>query len=147
MYTVITKWTPNSDGARYLSFASVKHIIANDNMANGLPLVPPEKYDAEIYGAWVVAVVQYSSYFLETGGTVDYRFFYNDQGSVITAQIFDLEEIHTAVLAQSFYNDFVSARQAFTSLVDVSFEIKKTSGETMGLIDSYESADAAFLAL
>ena len=143
MYTVITKWTPNSDGARYLSFAAVKHIIANDNIENGLPLVPPEKYNAEIYGAWAVAVVQYSNYFLETGGNIDYRFFYNDQGSVITAQIFDLEEIHTAVLSQSFYNDFVSARQAFTSLVDVTVEIKKTSGE-IGTIDSFDTAELLF---
>lgn len=146
MYTIITKWTPNSNGARYLSFTEVKHIIANDNMENGLPLVPPEKYDAEIYGAWAVAIVQYSNYFLETGGNIDYQYFYNDQGPVITVQTFDLEEIHTAVFAQSFYNDFVSARQAFTSLVDVSFEIKKTSGE-IGTIDSYETAVAVFAGL
>ena len=146
MYTVITKWTPNSDGARYLSFAAVKNIITADNMENGLPLVPPEKYDAGIYGAWTVALVQYINYFLETGGNIDYRFFYNDQGSVITAQIFDLEEVHTGVLSQSFYNDFVSARQAFTTLIDVSFEIKKTSVE-IGTIDSYETAAAIFAGL
>ena len=146
MYTVITKWTPNSSGARYLSFAAVEHILAAGNMENELPLVAPEKYDAEIYGAWAIALAQYRNYFLENTGNMDYRFFYNDQGSVITVQIFDLEEIHTAVLAQSFYNDFVSARQAFTSLVDVSFEIKKTSGE-IGTIDSYETAVAVFAGL
>ena len=143
MYTVITKWTPNSDGARYLSFAAVKHIIANDNMENGLPLVPPEKYNAEIYGAWAVAVVQYSNYFLETGGNIDYQFFYNDQGSVITIQTFDLEETHAAVISQSFYNDFVSARQAFTSLVDVTVEIKKVSLD-IGTIDSFDTAELLF---
>jgi len=143
MYTIITKWTPNSNAAKYLSFGAVEHIMATGNMENELPLVAPEKYDAEIYGAWAVAVAQYRNYFLETIGNIDYRFFYNDQGSVITVQIFDLEETHTAVLAQSFYNDFVSARQAFAALIDVGFEIKKTSQEA-GTIDSYETAAEFF---
>jgi len=146
MYTIITKWTPNSNAAKYLSFRAVEHIMATGNMENELPLVAPEKYDAEIYRAWAVAVAQYRNYFLETIGNIDYRFFYNDQGSVITVQIFDLEETHTAVLAQSFYNDFVSARQAFAALVDVSFEIKKTSLD-LGAIDSYEEAAAIFATL
>ena len=143
MYTIITKWTPNSSIARYLSFRAVEHIMATGNMENGAPLVAPEKYDAEIYRAWAVAVEQYRNYFLETIGNMDYRFFYNDQGSVITVQIFDLEETHTAVLTQSFYNDFVSARQAFAALIDVSFEIKKTSEEA-DTIDSYETAAEFF---
>jgi hypothetical protein len=40
----------------------------------------------------------------------------------------------------------VSARQAFTALVDVSFEIKKTSLD-LGAIDSYEEAAAIFATL
>ena len=143
MYTIITKWTPNSNTARYLSFTAVEHILAADNMENELPLVAPEKYDAEIYGAWAIALAQYRNYFLENTGNMDYRFFYNDQGSVITVQIFDLEETHTAVLSQSFYNGFVSARQAFANLIDVSFEIKKTS-EEVSTINFYETAAEFF---
>jgi len=143
MYTIITKWTPNSNVARYLSFRAVEYIMATGNMENDLPLVAPEKYDAEIYGAWAIAVAQYRNYFLETIGSIDYHFFYTEQGAVITVQTFDREETHAAVMSQTFYNDFVSARQAFANLIDVSFEIKKTL-EEVSTINSYETAEEFF---
>ena len=37
MYTIITKWTPNSNTARYLSFRAVEYIMATGNMENDLP--------------------------------------------------------------------------------------------------------------
>jgi hypothetical protein len=143
MYTIITKWTPNSNIARYLSFTEIELILANGNTENELPIVAPEKYDAEIYGAWATALEQYRNYFLENLSGMDYLFFNNDQGSVITIQIFDLEETHTAVMSQSFYNNFVSSRQAFATLIDVNFEIKKTS-EEIAAVDSYETAEEFF---
>ena len=46
-------------------------------------------------------------------------------------------------MSQTFYNDFVSARQAFANLIDVSFEIKKTL-EEVSTINSYETAEEFF---
>lgn len=143
MYTIITKWSPNSINARYFSFAEIETILAKNNIENGLPMVDPVIYDAEIYSAWATSLEQYRNYFLTDLTGIDYNFFTNNQGSVITIQTFDLEETHTSVLAQPFYNDFVTARQAFAALVNVSFEIKKTSAP-VGTLDSYEAADSFF---
>jgi hypothetical protein len=143
MYTIITKWTPNSSTARYLSFSEIEMILALNNIENEQPIVTPEHYNAEIFTAWLESLSAYRNYFLENTSGINYAFFKNDQGTVITIQTFDLEETHTAVLTQSFYNDFVSARQAFAALIDVSFEIKKTSEEA-GTIDSYETAAEFF---
>jgi hypothetical protein len=146
MYTIITKWTPNSNIARYLSFIEIENALAKDNSEAGIPIISPEKYNTEIYNAWATSLQQYRNYFLENPAGIDYQFFKNDQGNVITVQTFDAESTHTAVSNQSFFNDFVTARQNFAGLIDVSFEIKKTS-EVISLIDSYELAEAVFLAL
>ena len=102
-----------------------------------------KKYDVTIFSNWAVALQEYRNYFLENPYGIDYYFFIDSQGSVITVQIFDSEQTHLNVVNQSFYNDFIAARQAFANLIDVTFEIKKSSTE-LGLIDSYETADAAF---
>lgn len=145
MYTIITKWTPNSNIARYLSFTAIEEILAKDNLQDGLPIVPVEKYNTGIYNAWAISLQQYRNYFLENTAGIDYQFFTNDQGTVITVQTFDLESTHTAVTLQSFFNDFITARQNFSNLIGVNFEIKNTNQPVS--IDSYESADAALLAL
>lgn len=129
-----------------MSFVAVETILSADNLEAGTPIIPPEKYNTEIYSAWATSQAQYRNYFTQNPAGIDYQFFKDDQGTVITVQTFDAESTHTAVSSQSFYNDFVTARQNFSNLIGVSFEVKKTN-EVIGLIDSYESAAAVFLAL
>ena len=143
MYSIITKWTPNSSTARYLSFSEIEMILALNNIENEQPIVTPEHYNAEIFTAWLESLSAYRNYFLENTSGINYAFFKNDQGTVITVQTFDLEETHTAVISQSFYNKFVTDRQAFSALVDVTVEIKKVSLD-LGTIDSYEMAATIF---
>ena len=144
MYTIITKWTPNSSNTRYLSFAEIENIVEVNNVNDqGQPIVSPEIYNVTIFSNWAISLQEYRNYFLENPSGMDYQFFINAQGSVITVQIFDSEQTHLNVVNQSFYNDFIAARQTFANLIDVTFEIKKSSTE-LGLIDSYETADAAF---
>ena len=144
MYTIISKWSPNSNNARYLSFAEIENIVEVNNVNDqGQPIVSPEIYNVTIFSNWAVALQEYRNYFLENPYGIDYYFFIDSQGSVITVQIFDSEQTHLNVVNQSFYNDFIAARQTFANLIDVTFEIKKSSTE-LGLIDSYETADAAF---
>lgn len=146
MYTIISKWTPNSSIARYLSFTEIEDILASNNMVNGQPIIAPEKYNVEIFSAWALSLQEYRNYFLENPSGIDYKFFNNDQGLVITVQIFDSEQTHLAVTTQSFYDNFVAARQAFAELIDVTFEIKKTSAD-IGSITSFETAEILFNAL
>ena len=144
MYTIISKWSPNSNNARYLSFAEIENIVEVNNLNDqGQPIVAFEKYDVTIFSNWAIALQEYRNYFLENPYGIDYYFFIDSQGSVITVQIFDSEQTYLNVVNQSFYNDFIISRQAFANLIDVTFEIKKSSTE-FGLIDSYETADAAF---
>ena len=144
MYTIISKWSPNSNNARYLSFAEIENIVEVNNLNDqGQPIVASEKYDVTIFSNWAIALQEYRNYFLENPYGIDYYFFIDSQGSVITVQIFDSEQTYLNVVNQSFYNDFIAARQTFANLIDVTFEIKKSSTE-LGLIDSYETADAAF---
>jgi len=143
MYSIITKWTPNSSTARYLSFTEIEIILALNNIKDEQPIVTPEHYNTEIFTAWLESLSAYRDYFLENSNGITYTFFKNDQGTVITVQTFDLEETHTAVISQSFYNKFVTDRQAFSALVDVTVEIKKVSLD-LGTIDSYEMAATIF---
>jgi hypothetical protein len=143
MYSIITKWTPNSSTARYLSFSEIEIILALDNIENEQPIVTPENYNTEIFTAWLESLSTYRSYFLENTSGIDYAFFKNDQGTVITIQTFDSEETHTAVIGQSFYNKFVTDRQLFSNLVDITVEIKKVAVE-FGTVDSFDIAELLF---
>jgi hypothetical protein len=143
MYIIISRWTPNSSTARYLSFTEIEIILALNNIENEQPIVAPENYNIEIFTAWLESLSKYRNYFLENTSGIDYSFFKNDQGTVITVQTFDLEETHTAAISQNFYNKFVTDRQLFSNLVDVTVEIKKVSLD-IGTIDSFYEAETLF---
>jgi hypothetical protein len=143
MYNIITKWTPNSSTARYLSFSEIEMILALNNIENEQTIVTPENYDTQIFTAWLESLSAYRNYFLENTSGINYAFFKNDQGTVITIQTFDAEETHTAVTSQSFYNKFVADRQLFSNLVDITVEIKRVSLD-FGTIDSFDIAEAIF---
>ena len=144
MYSIITKWTPNSSTARYLSFSEIEMILALDNIENEQPIVTPENYNTEIFTAWLESLSAYREYFLQNSGII-YLFFKNDQGTVITIQTFDSEETHTNVISQSFYNKFVTDRQLFCNLVDITVEIKRVSLDfNFEIIDSFDIAESLF---
>jgi len=154
MHTIITKWTktyPEENGLwgniRYLRYPEIENILTKDNLEDGVPIVPSDKYDATIYRSWLTALGQYRNYFMANAPTMEYQFFQqNPGGTIITVQTFESEEIHSAVTTESFYPDFVAARQNFNDLIGVSVEIKKTNA-LLATLDSYEAADAVFVTL
>lgn len=142
MYTTMIKWTPNSSNARYMPFAEIEQILSADNLKDGTPIVAAEHYNREIYTAWYDRAMDFRNYFLTSSG-IDYFVYQNDQGTVISTQIMASEGDFNAVTNQSFYNEFLTARQNFANLINVSFEIKRTSTD-IGIIDSFSTAEAMF---
>jgi hypothetical protein len=145
MFLIISKWSPNSPGAKYIPLQMVLECISTDNNSgDNQPIIPYQYFDKQIFMEWMNAARYFRNCFSDED-FINYDTYVNPANSeTITLQIYKNDVKYRALLKTEEKKMFDIARQNFLNLINVTMTAKFSFQQLTELPSNYAVAAQMF---